>query len=72
MYVGPGSLEKKRNEKIAGKLQEQMEKESMRSGESKTSFCGNMGKPGTIFVINDVSFTVLNEKDAKGNRMVLC
>jgi len=37
MYVGPGSLEKKRNEKIAGKLQEQMEKESVKSGDSKIS-----------------------------------
>jgi len=34
MYVGPGS-EKKRNEKASGKLQEQMEKESMRSGDSR-------------------------------------
>jgi len=36
MYVGPGSGNK-RDEKAAGKLQGQMEKESVRSGESMIS-----------------------------------
>lgn len=49
----------------------------MRSGvsiaTSNKSF-GNAlkGMPGTVFEINGVKFTVLDEKDAASNRMVLC
>jgi len=75
MYVGP-SLEKKRDGKAAGKQHEQIEKESVKSGVSRVSnkSFGNAlkGAPGTLFVVNGISFTVLNEKDAKGNRMVQC
>ena len=53
-----------------------MEKESVRSGESMISnkSFGNAlkGAPGTIFVVNGVSFTVLNEMATGGNRMVQC
>jgi len=57
MYVGPGSGNK-RDEKAAGKLQEQMEKESARSGTSKISnkSFGNAtkGLPGTVFDKNGI------------------
>jgi hypothetical protein len=40
----------------------------------KTKSFGNAlkGKPGTSFLINDIKFVVLDEKDAKYNSMVLC
>ena len=46
MYVGPGS-EKKRDNKIAEK-QERMEKESMRSGDSKISVGSKLSNRATV------------------------
>jgi hypothetical protein len=63
--AGSLAAHRKRNSKAATK--------SIISEASNKSF-GNAlkGTPGTIFLINGVSFTVLNEKNSGGNRMVLC
>jgi hypothetical protein len=46
----------------------------VKSGESKyskKSFGGEMGKPGSAFIVENVVFTVLNELKKK-NRLVQC
>ena len=82
MYVGPGSSNK-RDKKAAGKLQEHMEKESVKSGDSKISRStagrfegkykvGDKTTGGAIVkevVETDWKFT---EKDKKGNGYYVC
>ena len=74
MYVGPGS-EKKRDEKAAVKMQEQMDKESIRSEASRISnkSFGNAlkGTPGNTFEVAGLKFTVLNKFDVSGTRRIV-
>ncbi len=50
-----------------------MEKESTKSDTTNKSYGKALkGIPGSTFDVNEVKFTVLDEKDAGGNRMVQC
>ena len=82
MYVGPGSGNK-RDEKAAGKLQEQMEKESVRRGESMISR-STTGRFEGKYKVGDktMSGAIIKEvneddwqqvvKDKKGNTYYKC
>jgi len=76
MYVGPDSGNK-RDEKATENLQEQMEKESVKSGASRVSnkSFGNAlkGAVGIVFIKNGINFIVLDKFDNSGtNKIVQC
>lgn len=55
-------LSKKRNDKLENKC----------NASSKSFGNALKGVPGTVFEVEGVKFTVLEEKDTGGNRMALC
>jgi hypothetical protein len=84
LFGNEGGL-KKRDRKAGDKEQEKQKKledgtrKSSDSADSKVSrITGKSfgkavkGMPGTVFEVEGVKFTVLDEKDAGGNRMVQC
>jgi hypothetical protein len=70
MYVGPGS-EKKRDNKIAEK-QERMEKESMRSGDSKISVGSKLSNRATVKEVKEEDWKFTGEIDIKSNKYFKC
>ena len=67
-----GSESMGRSKKRYVKAADKDDMKSVKSGKTSKSFGGDMGKPGSEFQINGIQFTVLDEKDTRNNRIVVC
>jgi hypothetical protein len=71
MHVGPGSEKKKRDNKIVEK-QERMEKESMRSGDSKISVGSKLSNRATVKEVREEDWNLTDRKDKNNNKFYKC